>query len=133
MTQKEIAKLIKVDQNTITNWKKNKPELYEIVILGVSNLEKTFKNIPKSRKRIEVLMSQLFGFSTQSYFNWKRDAQAKRKIISLLEKYFTKEDLEEFLESGKCEKFEAISGLNSEEVKDLVSFRKRVIKAVQNK
>jgi len=133
MTQKEIVKLIKVDQNTITNWKKNKPELYEIVILGVSNREKTFENIPKSRKRIEMLMSQLFGFSTQSYFNWKREAQTKRKIISLLEKYFTKEDLEEFLESGKWEKFEAISGLNSEEVKDLVSFRKRVIKAVQNK
>jgi len=32
MTQKEIAKLIKVDQNTITNWKKNKPELITTII-----------------------------------------------------------------------------------------------------
>ena len=61
-----------------------------------------------SKKRIEQLMSELFGFSTQSYFNWKKDAKTKRKIINLLDRYFTKHDLEEFLEKGKISKFEIL-------------------------
>ena len=61
-----------------------------------------------SKKRIEQLMSELFGFSTQSYFNWKRDAKTKRKIIDLLDIYFSKEMLEEFLNTGKISKLELI-------------------------
>ena len=59
-------------------------------------------------QRIEYLMSELFGFSTQSYFNWKRDASTKRKIINLLDRYFTKYDLEEFLEKGKISRYEVL-------------------------
>lgn len=59
--------------------------------------------------RIEQLMSKLFGFSTQTYFNWKKDSKTKRPIISLLEKYFSKDDLQEFLDTGKVAKYEKMS------------------------
>jgi hypothetical protein len=70
-----------------------------------------------SKKRIEQLMSELFGFSTQSYFNWKRDAKTKRKIIDLLDIYFSKEMLEEFLNTGKISKLELIKLSETEEFK----------------
>jgi predicted flavoprotein YhiN len=127
MTDRAIAKLIKVNPNTMTNWKKNKPELYQLIRLGIS--KKTFKNIPKSKKRIELLMSELFGFSTQSYFNWKKEAHTKRKIISLLEKYFTKEDLEEFLETGEIQKQELVKDLSHDELKKLIDL-KNIIKEI---
>lgn len=50
-------------------------------------------------------MTALFQFSRQSWNNWKKE---KRPIITLLEKYFTKEDLEEFLETGKISNFEIL-------------------------
>ena len=31
MNNAEIAEIIKIDRNTMTNWKKNRPKLYEIV------------------------------------------------------------------------------------------------------
>lgn len=49
------------------------------------------------------LMSELFGFSSPTYFRWKRE---KRPIIDLIEKYFLKEDLEEFIKSGQVSKYE---------------------------
>jgi len=64
--------------------------------------------------RIEQLMSKLFGFSTQTYFNWKKDSMSKRPIITLLEKYFSKEELEEFLETGKISKLEQSSDAHDE-------------------
>lgn len=48
---------------------------------------------------------ELFNISINTYYLWKKQG---RPIISLLEKYFTKEDLEEFLESGKVRKFDSI-------------------------
>lgn len=51
------------------------------------------------------IMTDLFQFSRQSWNNWKKE---ERPIIALLEKYFTKEDLEEFLETGRISKFEII-------------------------
>ena len=61
--------------------------------------------------RIEILMSKLFGYSPQTYFNWKKESD-KRPIINLLDKYFKKEELEEFLETGKIDKFENIENLD---------------------
>ena len=76
------------------------------------------------------IIESLFGFTEATFYRWKKQ---NRLIITLLEKYFTKEDLEEFLESGKCEKMEVCSGFSINEIQDLVSFKERVIKAVQNK
>jgi len=55
--------------------------------------------------RIEDIYRQLFGFgSNTTYYSWKKDE--KRKIIKLIEKYFTKEDLVEFLETGEIKSIE---------------------------
>jgi len=34
LTQRDMAGILKVDAKTIYNWRKNKPELYRIVVLG---------------------------------------------------------------------------------------------------
>ncbi len=51
----------------------------------------------------EEIFTQLFQFSVPTFYNWQRE---KRPIMELLDKYFTKEDLEEFLEYGTVEKLE---------------------------
>ena len=50
-------------------------------------------------------MAAIFSTAEGTYYKWKRE---KRPIIALLEKYFTKQDLEEFLQTGKISKFEVI-------------------------
>ena len=54
------------------------------------------------------LVTRLFGFSRQSWNNWKKEQaeEGTRPIISLLEKYFSEYDLQEFLETGKISKLE---------------------------
>ena len=49
------------------------------------------------------LMSKLFDYSSPTYFRWKKE---NRPIIKLIEKYFSKEDLEEFLTIGKIQRLE---------------------------
>lgn len=66
--------------------------------------------------RIEQLMSKLFGYSAQTYFNWKKDKDTTRPIMNLMDKYFTKEELEEFLTSRKMAKLEAIKGITVEDI-----------------
>lgn len=66
--------------------------------------------------RIEQLMSKLFGYSAQTYFNWKRDKDTARPIMNLMNKYFTKEELEEFLETGTIARLDALEGLSVEDV-----------------
>jgi len=63
-------------------------------------------------KKIE----NLFLFTRQTWSKWKKE---KRPIVNLLEKYFSDEDIEEFLKTGKISRFEEISDLeilNSEAV-----------------
>lgn len=61
-------------------------------------------------------MAALFSTAEGTYYKWKRE---ERPIILLLEKYFTKEDLEEFLETGKIRKFE-----NTDIVVNFINSRK---------
>lgn len=50
---------------------------------------------------------EILDISTRSYSNFSKQ---KRPIIKLLEKYFTKEDIEEFLEAGKIKSQERSRG-----------------------
>lgn len=77
--------------------------------------------------RIEILMSKLFGYSSQTYFNWKKESD-KRPIINLLEKYFTKEELEEFLDSSRIARLEIYPNL------DIIvnEIRNKIRKVLQN-
>ncbi len=46
---------------------------------------------------------KILDVSKNTYWNWKNQ---NRPIISLLDKYFSKEDLQEFLQTGKIERLE---------------------------
>lgn len=52
---------------------------------------------------------QLFNISVNTYYLWKKQ---ERPIVKLLEKYFLKEELEEFLETGEILKLEFINDIN---------------------
>lgn len=49
-------------------------------------------------------ISMVCEITPKNYYNWKN--KSHKTLISLLEKYFTKEDLQDFLNSGKIQKFE---------------------------
>ncbi len=67
-------------------------------------------------------LSELMGNSIKSVSNWKKE---RRPIIDLLYKYFTKEDLKEFLETGKISRIErnlSIENINKEAVEIYIDF-----------
>ena len=48
MTQRDIAGFLNIDRTTLYNWKKNKPNLYKTIILGLKSkeiIEKMQQNI----------------------------------------------------------------------------------------
>lgn len=49
-------------------------------------------------------LSELMGNSPKTVSNWKKE---NRPIMIFLHKYFTKEDLQEFLKTGKVSKLES--------------------------
>ena len=53
--------------------------------------------------KVEDIYMELFGFSRPTYYKWKRE---NVKVIQLLEKYFSKSDLEEYLETGRIKRHE---------------------------
>lgn len=48
-------------------------------------------------------IKQILDIADRTLYNWRKE---RKPIVLLLEKYFTKEDLEEFLETGKIRRFE---------------------------
>jgi len=56
-----------------------------------------------------LTISKILGNTPKSVSNWKNE---KRPIISLLYKYFTKQELEEFLETDKIDKFDSLKTTN---------------------
>ena len=63
------------------------------------------------RLKLEEIYMELFNFSRPTYYKWKRE---NIKVIKLLEKYFSKEDLEEYLETGKVSRYENVDNLDSD-------------------
>ncbi|MFV0562208.1 hypothetical protein [Malaciobacter mytili] len=51
------------------------------------------------------ILERLFLFTRQTWSKWKKE---KRPVVELVEKYFTDEDLEEFLETNKIYKMELL-------------------------
>lgn len=58
--------------------------------------------------KYDEIITKLMCYTRNTYFVWKRE---KRPIITLLEKYYTKEELQEFLDTGKVSKYEKIEEL----------------------
>lgn len=65
----------------------------------------------------------LLNISEVSYYRWKKE----RKIFSLLEKYFSKEDLEEFLKHGVVTKLENNYGLELSTTKHFLLYLNNII------
>lgn len=61
------------------------------------------ENHKQPERGFKQLACEILDISTRSYSNFSKQ---KRLIIHLLEKYFTKEDLQEFIEFSKINKFE---------------------------
>lgn len=74
--------------------------------------------------RYEKIITLLMCFSRNTFFVWKRE---KRPIISLLEKYHSKEELQEFLETGKIQKQEKIKDLSLDDLTNLSKLKEQLI------
>ena len=61
MTQRDIAGYLNVDRTTLYNWKKNKPNLYKTIMLGLMVEE----IIEKSEKSLEELKELKKEFETK--------------------------------------------------------------------
>ncbi len=59
---------------------------------------------------MKEIICQILGISQGSYYRWKQE----RLVINLLEKYCTQEDLEEYLNTGRIERFERSLEYNDE-------------------
>jgi hypothetical protein len=57
------------------------------------------------------LCSKILEISEKSFYRWKNKDHVI--LVNLLEKYFTKEDLEEFLKTGKIQKMEQLDIVES--------------------
>ena len=75
----------------------------------------------KFGKEYKEVASKILGCTLASYYNWDKQ---ERPIITLLEKYFSKEDLEEFLETGTIERMEADITQASELINKLKKYYK---------
>lgn len=56
MTQRDMAIYLDIDVKTIRNWRKNKPNLYEIVMLGFASkeiLEKSKQNYEELKEFVD--------------------------------------------------------------------------------
>jgi hypothetical protein len=75
---------------------------------------------------LPTIMSKLLEISENSYFRWKKKDHVS--LICLLEKYHTKEEIKEFLETGKISKMERIDELLEIEKKytELVNLFKKL-------
>lgn len=56
------------------------------------------------------IISELCDISDKSYYVWKNKSHSR--LISLIEKYFSKDDLREFLETGKISRLEYTERIN---------------------
>ncbi len=74
---------------------------------------------------LPTIMSKLLNISEKSYYRWKKKDHSK--LIDLIETHFTKEELQEFLETGKIEKQEIIKKLSFDELKNIKEFKRQLI------
>lgn len=74
------------------------------------------------------LISNLLGISEKSYYRWKET----REIFKLLEKYFTDKDIEDFLETGKINRFEEIADLELLNIEAINTYSNFVLNLTKN-
>ncbi|MDN5086889.1 hypothetical protein O8C74_07385 [Aliarcobacter butzleri] len=75
-------------------------------------------------------MAKLFSTAEGTYYKWKKE---NRPIINLLAKYFTKEELEEFLTTGEISKQELTKNLSVNEIQELIKdgHNKKILEQIE--
>jgi len=75
---------------------------------------------------LEKTILELFKYSRGTYYSWKKE---KRPIIKLIEKYFTEDDLKEFIQTGLITKYEHKHnyGISLAIINNYISFIKNII------
>ena len=69
--------------------------------------------------KTEDIFCQLFGFSKNTYYSWKRE---KKPIIELLNKYFTKDELLEYIETDKISNMQLLEDFKAKEEESIKTF-----------
>lgn len=62
-------------------------------------------------------ISKILGIARRTYFHWQKD-EYKYYAINLFNKYFTKEELEEFIETGKILRCDLVKDIPLEDLKN---------------
>ncbi len=73
---------------------------------------------------MKKIILKILDIADKTYYNWKNE---KKPIINLLEKYFTKEDLQEFTETGKIQKQELVKDLTVDDLNSLNNLKEQLI------
>ena len=58
LTQQDKARLLNIDPRTLRNWRKDKPYLYKIIMLGFG-VEEMIKQSDKSNEDLKLLVAEL--------------------------------------------------------------------------
>lgn len=74
--------------------------------------------------KYDEIICKLFGFSVPTYYNWKKD---NRPIIKLIDKYFTANELLEFIDKSEISKYELFSSLEYNIVDEYIDLYTNII------
>lgn len=66
--------------------------------------------------------SKLLEISEKSFYRWKN--KNHKILIALIDKYFSEDDLIEFLETGKIKRLEKVEDFNIEN--EIINIKKRI-------
>jgi len=69
--------------------------------------------------KTEDIFCKLFGFSKNTYYSWKRE---KKPVIELLNKYFTKEELIEYIENNEISNMKLLEDFKKKEASYIDDF-----------
>lgn len=70
------------------------------------------------------VLAKFFGFAESTIFKWEKE---ERPIIEFLNKYFTKEDLVEFIETNKVSKLEILNSISLSDFEDFKDFKDKIL------
>lgn len=78
------------------------------------------------------VISELCGINERTYYVWKNKSHIK--LVNLIEKYFTEQNLEEFITNGKIEKQELIKDLSIDEIQKLIKdeHNQKILEQIEN-
>ncbi|WP_323585423.1 hypothetical protein [Aliarcobacter butzleri] len=78
-----------------------------------------------NKRTLSNIVANLLEISENSYYRWKKKDHVK--LIKLIEQYFADSEIEEFLQTGKIEKFELVKELTLDDLSNLKRLENQII------